>query len=217
MDKLYALIQKTPVGHKVAVLGFVVALAAAAHYFLIYQSQDESLVALDKKYSKLEEELQEKQEIANNITKFKKRVEYLQQKLEEKKKNLPDDANMDVLLKTLNELSEKSDMKIIKFTPKPEVRQNFYAEIPVQMQIEGNYHEIATFFDKVAKEDRIINITDINLSEPKIRNGKVILTASCLAKTFRTLMPGEDEASAKGKKAPPPKKGAKPQPAAGTK
>jgi type IV pilus assembly protein PilO len=187
MDKLYAIIQKTPVGQKAALLGLVLALMVGGYYFLGYQGQADELDRLDRQNAQLEEELEEKKEIANNITRFQKRVEFLRQRLEEKKKNLPEDANMDQLLKTLNELSEKSDMRIIKFTPQSEVSKQFYAEIPVRMEIEGNYHEIATFFDKISKEDRIINISDIVLGKPELRNGKVVLAATCLAKTFRTV------------------------------
>jgi type IV pilus assembly protein PilO len=198
MDKLYTFIQKTPNAQKVAALALVMAMIVGGHYWFVYRGQSEDLVKQEQALAKLEEELQEKQEIAGNLSMFKKKVEFLQQKLEEKKKNLPDDANMDQLLKTLNELSEKSDIRIVKFTPKPEVRQNFYAEIPVAMEIQGNYHEITTFFDKVAKEDRIINITSIVMKNPKEKSGKIVLDASCLAKTFRALPPQEQQQAAAG-------------------
>ncbi len=197
MDKLYAFIQKTPNAQKIAALVMLIALIVGGHYWFVYQGQAEDLEKQEKLLAKLEEELQEKQEIAGNLSMFKKKVEFLQQKLEEKKKNLPDDANMDQLLKTLNELSEKSDIRIIKFTPQPEVRKNFYAEIPVQMHIQGNYHEITTFFDKVAKEDRIINVTNIVMKDPTEKSGKIVLKASCLAKTFRALPPQQQAAAGK--------------------
>ena len=196
MDKLYTFIQKTPNVQKLAALVMLMAMIVGGHYWFIYRGQSDDLKKQEKVLAKLEEELQEKQEIAGNLSMFKKKVEFLQQKLEEKKKNLPDDANMDMLLKTLNELSEKSDIRILQFTPKPEVKKNFYAEIPVLMQIQGNYHEITTFFDKVAKEDRIINITNIVLGKPKEKSGKIVLEASCMAKTFRALPPQQQTAAA---------------------
>ncbi len=187
MDKFVALVQKTPVSHKIALLAFIVVAMGAGYYFLIHKDMEKDIKKLDRKLAKLETDLQEKQEIAGNLSKFKKRVEFLRQKLEEKKKNLPNDANLDQLLRTLNELSEKSDMKIVKFTPRSEVRKQFYAEIPVALSIKGNYHEVATFFDKVSKEERIVNITNIELGHPEVKNGKVIVEGSCLAKTFRSL------------------------------
>jgi type IV pilus assembly protein PilO len=200
MDKLYATIQKTPMAHKVAVLGMLMAMLVGGHYYLIYTNQQKELEKQEKALSKLEVELQEKQEIAGNLAKFKKEVAYLEQKLEETKKNLPDNVNMDMLLKSLNELSEKSDIDIMQFTPKNEVRKKFYAEIPVEMNIEGNFHEIVVFFDQVAKEDRIINISNIALAEPVTKNGKIVLKSTCLAKTFRALRPEEMSKPAAGKK-----------------
>jgi type IV pilus assembly protein PilO len=191
MDKLYTLIQKTPMATKAAIVFVLLGLMVGGHYYFIFMGQQAEVKKLEKKLVVLEEELQEKQEIAGNLSKFKKKVEYLRQKLEEKKKNLPDDSNMDQLLKTLNELSEKSDIRIISFAPQGEVKRNFYSEIPVSMELEGNYHEILTFFDKVAKEDRIINISGINMESPEVKSGKVVLQVECLAKTFRALPPGE--------------------------
>ena len=200
MDKFVAVFQKIPLAQKAAFVLLVLVGMGAAYYFLGYTEQEKTIKKLDKQFNTLEDELHAKQQIAANLSKFKKKVEFLQQKLEEKKKNLPDDANLDQLLKTLNELSEKSQMRIVGFTPKPEQRKNFYAEIPVAMEIEGNYHEIATFFDKVSKEDRIINISRIALEDPKLRNGKVILEASCVAKTFKTIPVGRESSSKKKKK-----------------
>jgi type IV pilus assembly protein PilO len=196
MDKLYTFIQKTPNAQKLAALALLLVMIVGGHYWLVYRGQADDLKKQERALATLEEELQEKQEIAGNLSMFKKKVEFLQQKLEEKKKNLPDNTNMDMLLKTLNELSEKSDIRIVNFAPKPEVRKNFYAEIPVQMKIEGNYHEITTFFDKVSKEDRIINITNIQMKNPKEKSGKIVLKASCMAKTFRALPPQQQPKAA---------------------
>lgn len=207
MDKFVAVFQKIPLAQKAAFVLLVLAGMGAAYYFLGYTEQEKSIKKLDRQFNELEDELHAKQQIAANLSKFKKKVEFLQQKLEEKKKNLPDDANLDQLLKTLNELSEKSQMRIIKFTPQIEKRKNFYAEIPVAMEIEGNYHEIATFFDKVSKEDRIINISRITLENPELRNGKVILEASCVAKTFKTIPVGRSTSGKKKKKKRRKKKG----------
>ncbi len=200
MDKFVAVFQKIPLAHKALAVLMILAGMGAAYYFLGYQEQEKTIKKLVQQYNKLEDDLHAKQQVAANLTKYKKKVEFLQQKLEEKKKNLPDDSNLDHLLKTLNELSEKSQMRIIAFTPKGERRKNFYAEIPVSVELEGNYHEIATFFDKVAKEDRIINISNINLEEPQLRNGKMILKAVCEAKTFKTIAVGQKKSSKKRKK-----------------
>ena len=74
-----------------------------------------------------------------------------------------------------------------KFEPNAEVDVNFYAKIPVRMEITGNYHSIAVFFDKVSKLARIVNVTDIELGDPKIVNQKVVLDAKFTATTFKFI------------------------------
>jgi len=69
------------------------------------------------------------------------------------------------------------------------------------MTVTGNFHEIATFFDSLGRMRRIVNVTDIVLSEPKDVNGKVVLSAKFLATTFMFVEPS---------KAAPAKPGAKP-------
>ncbi|MBN2493535.1 MAG: type 4a pilus biogenesis protein PilO [Deltaproteobacteria bacterium] len=198
MDKIVAQINKIPLAHKLVFLLVVLAAMIAGYYYFGYKDQIREIDRLGLELKKLEDELHDKQEIAGNLSMFKKKVEFLQQKLQEKKKNLPDDANLDQLLKTLNELAEKSDMRIEKFTPMPEAPRQFYSEIPVKMSLKGNYHEIATFFDKIAKEDRIINISDITLTHPELKNGKIVLNVDCMAKTFKTLPVAATTAAAPG-------------------
>ncbi|RME25727.1 MAG: hypothetical protein D6806_07405 [Deltaproteobacteria bacterium] len=191
MEKFLAQIQKIPLAQKVAFLIFVIAGLVVGHYFLIYSGQVKQIKKLDRQIKKLDDERQEKQEIAANLNTFMKMVDFLQQKLAEKNKNLPEDANMDQLLKILNELSVKSDVRIVKFVPQAEVRRNFYAEIPVVMELEGNYHEVLTFFDAIGMQDRIINISNIKMTDPKLVNGKIVLKVVCQAKTFRMLKESE--------------------------
>jgi Tfp pilus assembly protein PilO len=187
MDKLFALIQKTPLQQKIALVAAVIALMGGLYYWTIYRTQRSEIDQLSTTLSQLKNNVTEKRAIASQRKEFFERLDTYRKQLDEAKKNLPDDASMDQLLKTLAKLSEKSDMRIIKFTPQPEVKQNFYAEIPVRMEIEGNYHEIASFFSLIAKENRIIHISDISLHDPQVRNGKMVLKSSCLARTFRSV------------------------------
>ncbi len=197
MDKFFAAFQKIPLLHKVVATVILITLLVAGHWYFIYLDQQKEITKLDVQIRKLDEERQEKQEIAANLSTFKKMVEYLNQKLIEKNKNLPENANIDQLLKTLNELSSKADIRVQKFVPVAEVRRNFYAEIPVNLELQGNFHEILTFFDAVGKEDRIINITDITMKEPDFKNQKLLLKSTCMAKTFRMLRADEMAPAAK--------------------
>jgi type IV pilus assembly protein PilO len=67
------------------------------------------------------------------------------------------------------------------------VLHDFYAEVPVEMQMRGTYHDVALFLDSVKRLDRIVNVANITLTKPKIAGDVVALEASCTATTFRFL------------------------------
>jgi type IV pilus assembly protein PilO len=83
------------------------------------------------------------------------------------------------------------------FQPKSEVRKEFYAEIPVAMNVKGGYHDLALFFDKVARLSRIVNINNISMS----RAGKTLdLNASCTAVTYKFVEPAQKKSAKKKRK-----------------
>ena len=77
------------------------------------------------------------------------------------------------------------------FAPKPEVKKNVYAEIPIDMKVYGTYYDLARFFDRVSKLPRIVNIRDLNLSQDKNKSTgeKIVLSAAFTPVTFRLLPP----------------------------
>ena len=79
------------------------------------------------------------------------------------------------------------------FRQKPEVFHDFYAEVPVEMQMRGTYHEVALFLDRVRRLDRIVNVGDIQLRKPHLEGDQMMLDAACTTTTFRFL----DEAERK--------------------
>ena len=113
------------------------------------------------------------------------KVERLKQRLNEALTLLPNEAEIPELLQKIAALVEQSDCEMATFEPQGEVVSGFYARIPVKMAIVGNYHSIAVFFDKVSKLARIVNVTDIQFSSPKLQNKKVVLKAEFLATTFK--------------------------------
>ena len=67
------------------------------------------------------------------------------------------------------------------------MRQGFYASIPIAMSVTGNYHEIGVFLDSVSKLARIVNVTNIKMSNPSSAGEKQLVKATYVATTFRFL------------------------------
>ena len=108
-------------------------------------------------------------------------------------KEIPD------LLSAISSAGRESGLEIMLFKQKPERFQDFYAEVPVDVLVRGNYHQVATFFDRVGQLDRIVNVSDISMKDPKTEDGTMVVNTACSAVTFRFLDEQEREKVAKEK------------------
>ena len=106
---------------------------------------------------------------------------------------LPDEKEIPELLSSISSLGRDSGLDILIFRQKPEGYQEFYAEVPVDMQVRGTYHQVASFFDEVAKLDRIVNVSNIVLRDPKVIDDDLLLEANSTVTTFRFLSDNERE------------------------
>jgi type IV pilus assembly protein PilO len=167
------------------VVGLSLVIVAGNYFFFISDVQDE-ITKQDAQIKRLEDELIQKQSIANNLNEYRRQKEVLEQRLAEALTELPNDANIDELLTQLNEVGVRSGLELTSVEPGAEAKEgSFYSKIPVKLSVSGNYGEIASFFDAVGRLKRIVNISDISLRSPVKEGDKVVLKADCLATTFR--------------------------------
>ena len=124
---------------------------------------------------------------------------------------LPTARNAEELIKKIQALAGQGEFFLKKWTPKEYINKDFYAEWPIDLQIDGTYHNLALFFEKVARFSRIINIEDLVMTGYPDAAGGRTLGANFTMKTFIYL--GDTEAGAPAapapKKAGPPPAGAK--------
>ena len=180
-------VNKAPIGQKLGVVaGVIVALTAANWYFLVDPMQTQ-ITRSQATLRQLEDELIQKQSIANNLAQFKHEKEILERRLAQALTELPNEANVDDLIRSLSEIGTKSGLTINSIDPQGEQRKSFYAAIPIVMSVTGNYHEIGVFLDSLSKLARIVNVTNIKMSGAKMHNDKLVVNASYLATTFRFL------------------------------
>ena len=180
-------VNKMPLGQKVGVVaGFVILLTAANWYFFVDPMQTQ-IAQRQGTLRALEDELIQKQSIANNLAQFKHEKEILERRLAQALTELPNEANIDDLIRSLAEVGTKSGLLINTIDPQAEQRQSFYASIPIVMSVTGNYHEIGVFLDSVSKLARIVNVTNIRMTSPRMQNEKLVVGASYVATTFRFL------------------------------
>ena len=162
-----------------------------------YLSQRDKLKGLNKTYNQKDSELGTYKAIDSELPKFKEELEKLNKKLTDALSKLPNTADIDKFLVNINNLGKSSALSLKNITPMSEVPRGFYADIPVEVKLSGGYHDIATFFDRVGKLTRIVNINNVSFDAPQAAPGRTVINAAFQAVTFRFLPP---EAQAPTKK-----------------
>src|SRR5581483_11044143 len=165
-------VNKMPLGQKVGVVAGVVILLSAANWYFFIDPMQTQITSRQNSLRQLEDELIQKQSIANNLAQFKHEKEILERRLAQALTELPNESNIDDLIRSL-----------------PEQRQSFYASIPIVMAVTGNYHEIGVFLDALSKLARIVNVTNIKMGQARLTNEKLVVNATYVATTFRFLPP----------------------------
>jgi type IV pilus assembly protein PilO len=180
-------VNKAPVGQKVGVVAGLVIALTALNWYLFVDPMQTQIAQRQAALRQLEDELIQKQSIANNLAQFKHEKEILERRLAQALTELPNEANVDDLIRSLSEIGTKSGLTINSIDPQAEQRQSFYAAIPIVMSVTGNYHEIGVFLDALSKLARIVNVTNIKMGGARLANDKLQVNSTYLATTFRFL------------------------------
>jgi type IV pilus assembly protein PilO len=204
MEQLIERIAKTPLGLKIGVVAGALALVTALSYFVFSIPWGPSVSEVETRIKKtlveqarLERDFTEKQAIANDLNRFRKEKELLEQRLAEALVELPEEKNVDELLQLFQDRAQKAGLEISTITPEAEKPEGFYARIPIPMTVTGNFHEIATFFDSLGRLRRIVNVSDISMTAPKDVSGKMVVDAKFLVTTFMFVNQAKNPPAAK--------------------
>ncbi|MEW5782398.1 MAG: type 4a pilus biogenesis protein PilO [Pseudomonadota bacterium] len=185
----------------VVLAGLFVLLVAAAAWFG-WQVQYEDLEAKRQEEAKLKEDWLTKKKQAINLDAYRNQLVEIERSFGALLKQLPNAAEMESLLVDINQAGLGRGLQFELFKPGTEVVKDFYAELPITINLTGSYHDFGNFAGDIAKLPRIVTLNDINVAPGKSGD---VLTMSTTAKTFRYLDEEEMAARKRAEKA----KGAK--------
>lgn len=177
-------INKIPVLIKVVCLAVVVTAIVLGFHFMQWKAIDGEIESLTQEQVQLERELAENQRIADDLPVFQQNIQRLEEDLDEALEQLPREKEIPALLRDIYTLGAKSGVEFQSFEPQGMQTQQMYSEVPIRLRINGGYHEVAVFFDRVGKLSRIVNIHDIEFSSSRTDEGEARLTVNCTATTF---------------------------------
>jgi len=173
-----------------AQLGAFVALAAVgigAFYRYYEQPLGVEMAGRQSQLALLRADTAKGYETARRLPAFKAQVAELEGRLDGLKSVLPDEKDAGDLLRRLQTVATQSHLTIKGFKPSPIVMKQLHAEWPIALELEGTYHNLAIFFDRVAKFTRIVNISALDVKGRDKPDQNSTITASCVATTFVLL------------------------------
>ena len=186
--------------------GFVIglllagALVFAAHYFLVTDINND-ITAADSELDELQRKIEAGRAAEKKLPQFRDEVARLEQELEKLRRILPSSRNTEEIIKRIKSLVDQGnmDLRSLKFPdPTPSGDSEVYAEWRITVQVEGGYHQLAIFFDRLSNFQRIINVDDFQIRAIRNQEGPRTIATTFVAKTFVYLEPEETPADAGG-------------------
>src|SRR5262245_18726288 len=161
---------------------FGVIIAGLGWYFFI-SGLSEQIAVKQGQLDGLKVEIQRGQAVEQKHQEFLTQNKQLLSKLSTLKIILPEAKQTDQLLRQVQESAVGSSLQIKKFQPLRIAQKDFFSEWQINLEVDGTYHSLGLFFDKISKFSRIVNISDVKISENRKRSNQTI-TATCVATTF---------------------------------
>lgn len=200
MNDLFEYLQNLEPSRKLAVAVAVPVLLLVGYYFFVVSPRITRTAQLETHIDEMLQERDRKTFEAAQMPERQKEVDQLDKQLKLALTRLPDEKEIPELLSSISNLGRDSGLDILIFRQMPEGYQEFYAEVPVEMQVRGSYHQVAQFLDRVGKLDRIVNVSNIVMKSPKNVDENMQLDANSRVTTFRFLSEPERQRLIKEKK-----------------
>jgi type IV pilus assembly protein PilO len=189
-----------PTSQKLALVASIFILIGAGFFYGLYQPKMKELTSLRAKQTELSNKLQEDKRIADNLPRFKRDFEQLNLDLANALTELPNQKEIPSLLTSITSRGKEAGLDFLVFRPKAEEPKDFYSAVPLDIVISGSFYNVANFFIEVGNLPRIVNISNVNVSELRNAGGRMLMKVSCLATTFRFLEKKETKDDKKPKK-----------------
>lgn len=180
-------ILKLPLSKKAAIVAGVNAAIIAAIYFLLIGPTHDEVKKYRTELHALNEKLAENRQIAADIPKYLQEKADMEERLQKAVAQLPNDKEIPDLIDSISSAGSTSGLNIQIFKPGREAPKGFYAEIPVNMSVEGRYESLYNFSVKVGSLPRIVNLGSMDISSAGYKNRMPNIKATFVATTFRFI------------------------------
>jgi type IV pilus assembly protein PilO len=186
-------LSRLPLPAKIGVGVAFCAVVMFAYWFIFYSDVSSKIAGAEQQKTELQAKLVEQQQAQASYLADRADLALREQRARELNKVLPPDAEEDSFLSSVQQASNVAGIDLKGYAPAKEVPLAYYAKIPMKIDLSGRFLQVAKFAYELGKVDRVINVENIEMSEPKVVGDEVVLTARCLATAFHALAPGQGQ------------------------
>ncbi len=199
---------KDPQVQKSMVIGMFLAMIAYVYFFtsfmpFLYKPRAAKEESLKREYDKVSTELEKARKTVGNLEALETEYNRLHEKWVAALKLLPEEDEIAGLLRKITMAGNQAGVNFTLFEPKRRIRKDFFAENPINIRVKGRYHQVGIFLSKVANLDRIVNVSDMEISSFDNKDdggvGKTRTIEAQMTMTAYTLLKGGEISDVKNK------------------
>ena len=193
---------KLPLAGQLGVSAVIAALICGGFYYFWYSDALDQQRQKETRLADLQKQIRALEATANRLPEFQREVQALEARLETLKRILPPEKEMPDLMRRIQYLAAQSSLQIRKFNPAAVITKDFYQEVPVSIDVEGTYHNMGAFLDRVSRMSRLVNMSDLKIKAQSTQTLSNTIAVTSTATTYVYL----DNVPPPGAAAPGPKR-----------
>jgi len=178
-----------------AVVAGAAVLVTAGLYYTVFKTQRDQNAAAEQTLEAKMKENAELEAYRPKLAEIERQLASLKQQLDIERRIVPDEKEVDGFMRMMDAEASKAGIEIRRYTSKPTAQKDFYTEVPFEMELDGPYYSMLSFFDRVGKLERIVNVSGLLVSttrKPTDAKAKKTyqyapnesIVATCTATTF---------------------------------
>lgn len=159
----------------------------ALAFFFYFKPRNEQIQDLRQQREKLEKEVQVLKEKKKELDKIEAELVVLNATLKDLEQIIPQQKEIAEILRRIQQLAYDSRLNVLKFQPRGEIKKEFYAEWPINIEISGTYHNLGIFFDKLSNFARLFNVNNFTISALNNQTETLTIGAKFVTTTYYFL------------------------------
>lgn len=187
MAKAPSALSRLNLAAKIGIGAALMILSGVVYFVVFYGDVATSIKAEQGRERQLRDDLAEAQKAQHAYQLDLAELSDRQQRQRELNKILPATTEYPAFLSAVQSVANVAGVNLSAWTPQDEASEQFYARVPMRLELEGRYHQVAKFFYNVGQLDRIINMENISITDPHVKGDDVLVKVTALATAFHSV------------------------------